>query len=111
MKYQIEYYNGKLRKWIDSMPVRMRAYYARLTERMLEMGPNLEMPFTKSLGGGLFELRIKAQEGISRVFYCVIKRNTIVMLHGFIKKTQKIPSKELKIATERLKEVSKEDGQ
>ena len=75
------------------------------------MGPNLEMPFTKSLGGGLFELRIKAQEGISRVFYCVIKKNTIVMLHGFIKKTQKVPSKELKIATERLKEVSKEDGQ
>ncbi len=63
MKYQIAYYNKQLKSWISSMPLRMRAYYARLTERMLEIGPNLEMPFTKSLGGGLFELRIKAQEG------------------------------------------------
>lgn len=91
------------------MPVRMRAYYARLTERMLDIGPNLEMPFTKSLGGGLFELRIKAQEGISRIFYCVVRKNTIFMLHGFIKKTQKIPKKELKIAMERLKEVRKNE--
>lgn len=105
MKYQIKYYNNRLVQWIDAMPVCMRAYYARLTERMLETGPYLAMPFTKSLGGGLFELRIKAKEGISRVFYCVVKKNTIMMLHGFIKKSQKIADKELKIAIKRFKEV------
>jgi len=87
------------------MPVGMRAYYARITERIILFGPNLGMPFTKPMGNGLFELRIKAKEGISRVFYCTIKHNQIVMLHGFIKKTQKTPQKELKLAIKRMKEV------
>jgi phage-related protein len=87
------------------MPLGLRAYYARLTERMITFGPNLGMPFTQSLGQGLFELRIKAKEGISRVFYCTIKQGNIVMLHGLIKKTQKTPKKDLKIATKRMKEV------
>lgn len=64
------------------------------------------MPFTRSMNKGLFELRIKAKEGISRVFYCTVKNNEIVMLHGFIKKTQKAPQKELKIGIKRMKEVT-----
>lgn len=87
------------------MPVGMRAYYARLTERMITFGPNLGMPFTRSLDKGLFELRIKAKEGISRIFYCTMRNNDILMLHGFIKKTQKLPKKELKLAMKRMKEV------
>ena len=70
-------------------------------------GPNLGMPFTRSLHQGLFELRIKAKEGISRVFYCTVKNNEIMMLHGFIKKTQKTPKKELNLAIKRLKEAQK----
>ena len=84
----------------------MRAYYARLTERMICFGPNLGMPFTRSLNKGLFELRIKAKEGISRIFHCTVKNNEIVMLHGFIKKTQKSPQKEIKLAIKRMKEVT-----
>ena len=105
MKWKIEYYDDKLIRWVDKMPQGMRAYYARLAERMIIYGPNLGMPFTRSLHQGLFELRIKAKEGISRAFYCTVKNNEIMMLHGFIKKTQKTPQKELKLATKRLKEV------
>ena len=105
MKWRVKYYNSRLINWVDKMPLGMRAYYARLTERMINFGPNLGLPFTRSLNKGLFELRIKAKEGISRIFYCTIKNNEIVMLHGFIKKTQKIPQKELKLATKRMQEV------
>jgi len=105
MRWQIHYYNDKLIRWIDRMPLGMRAYYARLTEKMMVFGPNLGMPFTRSLSNGLFELRIKAKEGISRIFYCTIKKNKIVLLHGFIKKTQKAPQKEMKLAMKRMKEV------
>ena len=55
----------------------------------------------------LFELRIKAQEGIARVFYCTMINKEIWMLHSFIKKTQKTPLKELKIAHIRLKDIIK----
>ena len=74
---------------------------------MLEFGANLGMPHTESLNDGLFELRVKGKEGIARVFYCTLAGQRIIMLHGFIKKSQKIPPKELKLARERLAEVKK----
>jgi phage-related protein len=77
---------------------------------MIEFGPNLGLPHTKAIKGGLFELRVKSKEGIARVFYCTILRNKIYMLHIFIKKSQKIPKKELKIAFSRLKEVKNHEA-
>jgi phage-related protein len=57
------------------------------------------------MGGGLFELRLKAAEGIARVFYCTMVDKKIVILHQFIKKTDKTPSKEVEIARRRMKEI------
>ena len=68
-------------------------------------GPNLGMPHARAMGEGLFELRIRAAEGIARVFYCTVLNRRIVFLHQFVKKTDKIPSKELEIARRRLKEM------
>lgn len=104
-QWTIHYYDKKLLEWLDNMPVGMKAYYARLSERMIACGPNLGMPFTKAMKDGLFELRIKAKEGISRVFFCTAKEQRIVLLHGFIKKTEQTPKKELVIARKRLQEV------
>ena len=74
---------------------------------MLEFGPNLGMPHTRAVGKGLFELRVKSKEGIARVFYCTKIGKIIIMLHVFIKKSQKIPKKELEFAYARMKEVRK----
>lgn len=57
------------------------------------------------MGDTLFELRVKGKEGIARVFYCTLIGQKIVMLHSFIKKTEKTPQKELKVAQQRLREV------
>ena len=63
------------------------------------------MPHTHAMGDGLFELRLKAAEGIARVFYCTLIGRRIVMLHQFIKKSEKTPRKELEIARKRMKEM------
>lgn len=68
-------------------------------------GPDLGMPHTRAMGHGLFELRLKAGEGISRVFYCTLVGRRIVMLHQFIKKSDKTPLKELEVARRRMKEI------
>lgn len=68
-------------------------------------GPDLGMPHTRTMGDGLFELRLKAREGISRVFYCTLVGRRIVILHHFIKKTDKTPAKELNVARARMKEL------
>ncbi len=57
------------------------------------------------MGGGIFELLIKAAEGIARVFYCTVVGRRVVFLHQLVKKTDKTPSRELDIARRRMKEV------
>jgi phage-related protein len=61
------------------------------------------------MGEGLFELRVQGQEGIARAFYCTVVHRRIVVLHVFIKKSQKTPKRELDIAKRRLQEVVRHD--
>ncbi len=105
MSWSIEYYSPKLEKEVLGLPDGLLARYLHLTDLMLEFGSNLGMPHTKAIEGGLFELRVKGKEGIARVFYCTRVEKRIVMLHVFVKKTQKTPKKELKLAIQRMKEV------
>ncbi len=106
MEWKIEYFSEAVRSGIDSWPVGIRAYYARITDRLLVHGPHLGMPFTKSFGGGLFEIRAIGKEGIGRAFFCICVGCKIVILHEFIKKTAKTPLKEIAVARKRLLEVS-----
>jgi len=110
MEWNIEYYSKNVEGSILSLPDGLLARYLRLTDLMIEFGPNLGLPHTKAIKSDLFELRVKSKEGIARVFYCTILRNKIYMLHIFIKKSQKIPKKELKIAFLRLKEVKNHEA-
>ena len=105
MKWCIQYYNSKLEENILDLPEGLLARYLRLTDLMIEFGSNLGMPHTKSLKNGLFELRVKGREGIARIFYCIKVDKNIIMLHMFIKKSQKTPRKELNIAKARMNEV------
>lgn len=57
------------------------------------------------LDAGLYEIRAKGKEGIGRSAYCMAKGKEIVILHSFIKKSQKVPKKDLDLAKKRMKEV------
>jgi phage-related protein len=62
-------------------------------------------PHVKHLDGKLWELRAKAQEGIARGIYVAMTGRRVIVLHVFVKKTQKIPKAALELARERMKEV------
>jgi phage-related protein len=106
MAYFITYYSQAVQVEIMNLPATLQARYIGLTNRMMEHGPHLGLPHTDAFGGGLFELRLKGIEGIARVFFCTMIGQEIVML-SFIKKTQKTPDKELRIAKELIKELKK----
>jgi phage-related protein len=105
MEWEIVYYSEDLQGAILEFPHGVQARYIHLTERIIAFGPDLGMPHTRALGKGLFELRLKAKEGIGRVFFCTLPGQRVMMLHAFTKKSQKTPPKELKVARERLQEV------
>jgi phage-related protein len=103
--YSITYYSNAVEEEILALPDTLAARYIVLTRRMVVLGPNLGEPHTKGFGNGLFELRLKGAEGIARVFFCTIVGKRIVMLHSFVKKTNKTPVRELGLAESRLKEI------
>ncbi len=107
MDYTIEYYSDAVAEEILALPDTLAARYIVLTRRIAAVGPGLGPPHTDAFGEGLFELRLKGREGIARVFFCALVGRRVVMLHSFVKKTQKTPAREIEIARKRMKEVKK----
>ncbi|MEA3360663.1 MAG: type II toxin-antitoxin system RelE/ParE family toxin [Thermodesulfobacteriota bacterium] len=93
MSWIIEYYSPDIEQTILELAEGLLARYLRLTDLMLEFGTNLGMPLTRFIQNELSELRIKSKEGIDRVFFCTKIGKRIIMLHIFIKKSQKTPKK------------------
>lgn len=104
MPWTIEYYSETLQRELLALPAKIQARYIHLTARMSVFGPDLGMPHTRPMGGALFELRLKGAEGIARVFFCTLAGRRIVMLHQFVKKSDKTPRREVDLAYRRMKE-------
>lgn len=105
MEWTIYYFNERTKEAVFSWPSGILADYRRLIGLMEEHGANLRLPHSRAMGDGLFELRCKGEEGISRAFYCAMVGKKIIVLHSYIKKTQETPDSELKTARKRLKEI------
>ena len=105
MTYSIDYFHSRIKAEIESWPGGILADYARMVELLMEFGPNLRMPHSRAMGGGLFELRPRGREDAGRAFCCFVVGQRVVILHAFIKKTQETPEQELKIARKRMKEA------
>ncbi len=98
--------NGRqpVRDWVLGLSEEDRKLVGRDIQK-IEFGWPLGMPYCRSLGDGLWEVRSNLTDGkIGRVLLCVA-RDRMVLLNGFIKKTQKTPAKEIQIALRRMKEV------
>ena len=85
MTWKIEYYSDNVEADVLNLPDGLLARYLRLTDLMQEFGANLGIPHTKVIQNSLFELRIKAKEGIARTFYCTKVGKKIMVLHVFVK--------------------------
>lgn len=93
-----------VQEFIDKLQEKTKAKVYNTFELLSEFGNLLGMPHAKKvIGTPLWELRILG-ESSTRFFYIAKTGQTFIILHGFSKKTQKIPQKEIKTALERLKE-------
>jgi len=92
-------------EFIQILPGGDQAHIRARIEFLGEVGNRSREPLSKSLGGGLYELRVRS----SRIFYCFKPGKTIVLLHGFSKKTQKTPKREIDVARRRMEEVKDEN--
>lgn len=76
----------------------MRAKIFRLLELLEQKGNTLREPYSKSLDDGIFEIRAKQGNNITRVLYFFYIGNKIILTNGFVKKSQKTPPSEIALA-------------
>jgi phage-related protein len=99
-----------VRDWLRGLSAEDRASIGQDLMRVQFRWP-VGMPLCRPLGDGLWELRTDLTSNrITRVFFCFTEGRLLV-LHGFIKKTQKTPDDELKLARKRKREFKVEEGQ
>jgi phage-related protein len=97
--------NEPVRDWLKRLSDEDRRIVGRDVQKV-EFGWPIGMPYCRSLGNGLWEVRSDVTDGkIARVIFCVV-RERMVLLHGFIKKTQKTSAKDLNLALKRMKELA-----
>jgi phage-related protein len=106
IRWRIEILNERVEEEINDLPQDMRARLQRIVELLIEFGPHkLGEPYIKPLKNKLWEIRCKGKDGIGRVIYIAASGRRLVILHAFIKKTQKTPEGALKLALTRMKEI------
>ncbi len=105
MSWKVTFFNEKVEQQTLRFPIGILANLLHILELIEEFGPDLGKPHTAPMGKGLFEIRAKGKEGIGRSLFCTRKGKEIIILHSFVKKTQRTPKKELDRARKRMKEM------
>lgn len=90
-----------VREWLKDLPAIDRKTIGE-DVKTVQFGWPLGMPLVDHLGGDIREVRIRLDNRIARILFA-IDGQTMVLLHGFIKKQQKTPGPELDLARARLK--------
>ena len=101
--FDVQYYtllNGEkpVEKFLDNLDLKMRVKALGSIDILAEFGNTLREPYSKAIGKGLFELRIKFARDITRIFYFFVVDNTVILTNGFVKKTRKTPPNEIALA-------------
>ena len=94
-----------VREWLKGLPVDDRKIVGE-DIKDVEFAWPIGMPLCRPLGKGLWEVRSTLTQGrIARTLFCE-QAGKMVLLHSFIKKTQKTPAADLELATRRMKEIA-----
>lgn len=108
MNWVVETLNETVDQELEALEPSLKAKFLRIAEMLEQLGPDkVKEPHVKPLEKKLWEIRMKGQSGIARAIYITVKEKRIVVLHAFVKKTQKTPRSAIELALKRLEELKK----
>lgn len=88
----------------EGFPLDIQAKFYRIWELIEEFGlPGVREPYIKRIEGKIYEFRLKGRDGIGRSLFVTLDPQRVVVLRSFIKKTNKTPKAEIKLARQRAK--------
>ena len=101
--YQEESGKEPVREWLCELTINDRKIIGK-NIRVVQIDWPVDGSLVKSLGKGLWEIRSRLENRIARIVF-IFDDGRIVLLHGFIKKTQKTPKQEIELAQKRAKKL------
>ena len=108
MVWTVETLNDTVNEELEALPDDMRARFVRIAELIEALGlPNVGEPHVKHIQRDIWEIRLKGRAGIARALYVTARAQRVVVVRVFVKKTQKTPNSEIRLALQRAKELEK----
>lgn len=108
MRWVVETLNPSVDAELEALPTGLRARIARIAELIEAVGlERVGEPHVKQLEGKLWEMRAMGSDGIARAIYMTVTGRRVVILHAFVKKSQKTPRQALDTARQRAKELNR----
>jgi phage-related protein len=105
-EWAVEILNDAVEAELFSLPKDMQARFLRIAELLESFGPQrVGLPHVRPLGEKLWEMRLTGRDGIGRAIYTAAADRRLVVLHAFVKKTQKTPRRAIDLALKRWKEI------
>ena len=104
--WAVELLNATVRSELDGLSDDILAHFRRIVDLIQRHGlQKVRGPYTKHLQGRLWEIRLKGKDGIARAIYVTASGERVVVVRVFVKKTQRTPPREIKLALLRAKDV------
>lgn len=106
MIWTVQFLDSDVEATLYAMPGDIRASFERIVSLIKAHGlERMREPYVKHLEGPLWEMRMKGRDGIARAIYVTASGWRVVVVHAFVKKTQKTPRREIETALRRVKEA------
>lgn len=90
--------------WLRDQSAKAQARFSRIFDLLEEQGTNVREPYVSHVRGKIWEVRVEHDRVQRRLLYFPATERKFVMLHGFAKKTQKTPAKEIEVAEQRMRD-------
>jgi phage-related protein len=107
MPWAVETLNETVDRELDELPDDMRARFVRIAELIEAVGlPHVGPPHVRHIQGPIWEMRLTGRAGIARALYATVQPQRVVVVRVFVKKTEKTPAREIRLALQRAKELA-----
>lgn len=115
-KWSIDFYqypngNSPVLDWFKEQDAKVKAKLGRVFDLLEEFGTSVGGDYIKPLEDKLYEIRIEQNKNAYRIIYFAYTGKKFILLHGFQKKTQKTPRKELNLAKQRMQDFLLENSE
>ena len=105
-RWTVRILNSIVQAELDALPRDLRVSFDKVVTLIEELGlTRVREPYVKHIEDNLWEMRLRGRDGIARAFYVTVIGRRVMVLRVFVKKSQKTPPREIKLAWQRAKEI------